>query len=248
MKVAFHHATKDEVIHTIRLPKQSTVGDVLDDLKTKVELSHPNAELRLLEISYHKIYKVFPPNEKIENINDQYWTLRAEEIPEEEKNLGPHDRLIHVYHFNKDTAQSQMERLKKEQEAKEEAHLYTIIKVARDEDLVQQIGKDMYFDLVDHDKVRSFRFPKQKPFNLFKHNFPFFAPISIPSDVQLRVKMLKHYCKWRNLEEEIAKEYGIPVHCQRFWLWAKRQNDTYRPSRPLTPMQIKQSYISFSRV
>ncbi|RDX99544.1 Ubiquitin carboxyl-terminal hydrolase 13, partial [Mucuna pruriens] len=110
LKVAFHHATKDEVvIHTIRLPKQSTVGDVLDDLKTKVELSVPEAELRLLEVFYHKIYKVFPPNEKIENINDQYWTLRAEEIPEEEKNLGPHDRLIHVYHFNKDTAQNQMQ-------------------------------------------------------------------------------------------------------------------------------------------
>ncbi|TYK21699.1 ubiquitin carboxyl-terminal hydrolase 13-like isoform X2 [Cucumis melo var. makuwa] len=110
LKVAFHHATKDEVvIHTIRLPKQSTVADVINDLKTKVELSHPDAELRLLEVFYHKIYKVFPPNEKIENINDQYWTLRAEEIPEEEKNLGPNDRLIHVYHFTKDTAQNQMQ-------------------------------------------------------------------------------------------------------------------------------------------
>ncbi|XP_027931649.1 ubiquitin carboxyl-terminal hydrolase 13-like isoform X2 [Vigna unguiculata] len=110
LKVAFHHAIKDEVIiHTIRLPKQSTVGDVLDDLKTKVELSYPEAELRLLEVFYHKIYKVFPPNEKIENINDQYWTLRAEQIPEEEKNLGSHDRLIHVYHFTKDTAQNQMQ-------------------------------------------------------------------------------------------------------------------------------------------
>ncbi|XP_068651296.1 ubiquitin C-terminal hydrolase 12-like isoform X5 [Aristolochia californica] len=109
LKVAFHHATKDEVvIHSIRLPKQSTVGDVINDLKTKVELSHPNAELRLLEVFYHKIYKIFPPNEKIENINDQYWTLRAEEIPEEEKNLGPHDRLIHVYHFTKDASQNQM--------------------------------------------------------------------------------------------------------------------------------------------
>ncbi|XP_035546154.1 ubiquitin carboxyl-terminal hydrolase 13-like isoform X2 [Juglans regia] len=109
LKVAFHHATKDEVvIHTIRLPKQSTVGDVINDLKTKVELSDPNAELRLLEVFYHKIYKIFPLSEKIENINDQYWTLRAEEIPEEEKNLGPHDRLIHVYHFMKDTAQNQV--------------------------------------------------------------------------------------------------------------------------------------------
>ncbi|XP_062173883.1 ubiquitin C-terminal hydrolase 12-like isoform X3 [Alnus glutinosa] len=110
LKVAFHHATKEEVvIHTIRLPKQSTVGDVINDLKTKVELSHPNAELRLLEVFYHKIYKIFPLSEKIENINDQYWTLRAEEIPEEEKDLGPHDRLIHVYHFMKDTAQNQVQ-------------------------------------------------------------------------------------------------------------------------------------------
>ncbi|XP_060968980.1 ubiquitin C-terminal hydrolase 12-like isoform X3 [Cannabis sativa] len=108
LKVAFHHSTKDEVvIHTVRLPKQSTVGDVINDLKTKVELSHPAAEIRLLEVFYHKIYKIFPLNEKIENINDQYWTLRAEEIPEEEKNFGPHDRIIHVYHFMKDTAQNQ---------------------------------------------------------------------------------------------------------------------------------------------
>ncbi|OAY45686.1 hypothetical protein MANES_07G083000v8 [Manihot esculenta] len=110
LKVAFHHSTKDEVvIHTIRLPKQSTVGDVINDLKTKVELSHPSAELRLLEVFYHKIYKIFPHNEKIENINDQYWTLRAEEIPEEEKNLSPNDRLIHVYHFMKDPAQNQVQ-------------------------------------------------------------------------------------------------------------------------------------------
>ncbi|KAH0777991.1 hypothetical protein KY290_009402 [Solanum tuberosum] len=110
LKVAFHHATKDEVVtYTIRLPKQSTVGDVINDLKTKVEFSKPDAELRLLEVFYHKIYKIFPTSEKIENINDQYWTLRAEEIPEEEKNLGPNDRLIHVYHFTKETAQNQMQ-------------------------------------------------------------------------------------------------------------------------------------------
>ncbi|KAI4347703.1 hypothetical protein L6164_008489 [Bauhinia variegata] len=105
LKIAFHHATKDEVaIHTIRLPKQSTVGDVIKYLKSKVDLSHPEAELRLLEVFYHKIYKIFPLNEKIENINDQYWTLRAEEIPEEEKIISPHDRVIHVYHFMKDVA------------------------------------------------------------------------------------------------------------------------------------------------
>ena len=40
--------------------------------------------------------------------------------------------------------------------------------VARNEDLVEQIGRDIYFDLVDHEKVRSFRIQKQTPFNVFK--------------------------------------------------------------------------------
>ncbi|KAH1189847.1 Ubiquitin carboxyl-terminal hydrolase 13 [Glycine max] len=110
LKIAFHHDTNDEVvIHTIRLPRHSTVSDVINDLKSKVDLSHPDAELRLLEIFYHKIYKIFRVSEKIENINDQYCALRAEEVLEEEKNLGPHDRLIHVYHFLKDTTQNQQQ-------------------------------------------------------------------------------------------------------------------------------------------
>ncbi|XVF19575.1 hypothetical protein REPUB_Repub11eG0122900 [Reevesia pubescens] len=96
-----------------------------------------------------------------------------------------------------------MERLKKELEKelkkkeKAEAHLYTIIKVARDDDLAEQIGKDIYFDLVDHDKVGSFSIQKQTTFNVFM--------------------------------EEVTREFGVPVQFQRFWLWAKRQNHTYRP-------------------
>ncbi|KAK9999214.1 hypothetical protein SO802_018817 [Lithocarpus litseifolius] len=117
LKVAFHHATKDEVRTpwpyggpplNITLPKRSTVGDVINDLKTEVELSHPYAELRLLEVFNHKIYRIFPLGEKIENINAHYWTIWAEEISEEEKNLSSDDRLIHVYHFTKDTAQNPM--------------------------------------------------------------------------------------------------------------------------------------------
>ncbi|GAU12345.1 hypothetical protein TSUD_252960 [Trifolium subterraneum] len=83
-------------------------------------------------------------------------------------------------------------------------HLYTI-KVVRDEDLAEQIGKDIYFDLVDFEKVRSFCVQKDKSFNVFK--------------------------------EGVAKEFGIPSRFQRFWLWAKRQNQTYRPSRPLTHIE-----------
>ncbi|KAG9160409.1 hypothetical protein Leryth_008815 [Lithospermum erythrorhizon] len=116
----------------------------------------------------------------------------------------------------KDIAEHLRIRLKKEQEEKEdkrrykaEAHLYTIIKVARDEDLHEQIGKDIYFDLVDHDKVHSFRIQKQMTFMLFK--------------------------------EEVAKEFGTPVEFQRYWVWAKRQNHTFRPNRPLTPQEETQT-------
>ncbi|KAK2377735.1 ubiquitin carboxyl-terminal hydrolase [Trifolium repens] len=38
-------------------------------------------------------------------------------------------------------------------------------------------------------------------------------------------------------KEEVAKEFGIPARFQHFWLWAKRQNHTFRPSRPLTHIE-----------
>ncbi|WJX59380.1 ubiquitinyl hydrolase 1 [Trifolium repens] len=102
------------------------------------------------------------------------------------------------------TAEHSRGRLKKE-----EADLNTIIKVVRDEDLAEQIGKDIYFDLVDPDKVKSFCVGKHTSFKVFK--------------------------------EEVAKEFGIPARFQRFWLWAKRRNHTFRPSRPLTHIEEAQS-------
>lgn len=42
----------------------------------------------------------------------------------------------------------------------------------------------------------------------------------------------------------MAKELNVPVECQRFWLWAKRQNHTYRPNRPLTDQEEAQTVIT----
>ncbi|XP_026399740.1 ubiquitin carboxyl-terminal hydrolase 13-like [Papaver somniferum] len=89
----------------------------------------------------------------------------------------------------KDIAEQLRIRLKKEQEEKElkkkekaEAYLYTTIKVARDEDLFQQIGRDVYFDLVDYSKVRSFRVQKQMQFNQFKEEV--FKEFGVPVQFQ----------------------------------------------------------------
>ncbi|KAK2431551.1 ubiquitinyl hydrolase 1 [Trifolium repens] len=225
-------------------------------------------------------------------------------------------------------------------------HLYTI-KVARDEDLVEQIGKDVYFDLVDHEKVRSFRVRKDTSINVFKedvakefgiparfqrfwicrkrqnHSFrPWrtlthieeaqslaelvlskvmgsnkaeyhlflqvergldlcpIAPLIMrkddillffklydpekeelryvgrffvnctgkPIEILTKLKKLAGYDPDEEIElyedmlfnifkEEVAKEFGIPARFQHFWLWAKRQNHTFRPSRPLTHIE-----------
>ncbi|KAM2568351.1 hypothetical protein TB2_008595 [Malus domestica] len=74
----------------------------------------------------------------------------------------------------KDIAEHLRIRSKKGQEKKEvercnaQAHLYTTIKVSRDNDLAEQIGRDVYFGLVDHNKVHRFRILNLTPFNLFK--------------------------------------------------------------------------------
>ncbi|CAI0543873.1 unnamed protein product [Linum tenue] len=56
---------------------------------------------------------------------------------------------------------NQQKRLKTEEVTSDatEEQQYMIIKVVRDEDIRNDIGKTRYFDLADHDKVTSFRVP-----------------------------------------------------------------------------------------
>ncbi|KAM0013352.1 putative ubiquitinyl hydrolase 1 [Helianthus debilis subsp. tardiflorus] len=63
---------------------------------------------------------------------------------------------------------SQGSTLRSESLAAAEPHLYTTIKVARDVDLHEQIGKHIFFDLVDYDKVFCFCIQKHISFSLFK--------------------------------------------------------------------------------
>jgi len=115
-----------------------------------------------------------------------------------------------------DIASHLVTRLKKEQEEKErkkkekaEAHLYIVVKLATAEDSVKQIGSDIFFDLVDHEKCKPIQVVKQTPFVEFKRR--------------------------------VATELGVPVWRQRYWLWAKRQNQTFRPNRLLQPEEESQT-------
>jgi len=64
----------------------------------------PTRPLRLMEVCYQRIFKIFKGDDPIADINDQYWQLRVEEIPEEDELLGPGDRIINVHHFKVDPA------------------------------------------------------------------------------------------------------------------------------------------------
>lgn len=46
---------------------------------------------------------------------------------------------------------------------------------------------------------------------------------------------------WCCVQAQVAEELGIPVALQRYWVWAKRQNKTTRPNRPLTAVEEAQT-------
>lgn len=61
-------------------------------------------------------------------------------------------------------AQLEHEQLDKQRKRKErnEAHLYTLIKVATSDDLQKQVGEGKWFDLVDHEAAHRFRVKKEE--------------------------------------------------------------------------------------
>ncbi|KAL3154338.1 hypothetical protein ABBQ32_013820 [Trebouxia sp. C0010 RCD-2024] len=99
LKIAFHGEKAEEVgQHSVRLPKDSHVRELLSELRSLLPPAYSSRPLRLLEIYMSKIYKVFDDMDDIENINDAYWQLRAEAIPEDQLEVAEQDQLLYVYH------------------------------------------------------------------------------------------------------------------------------------------------------
>eukprot|EP00899_Mesostigma_viride_P017736 jgi/Mesvir1/25964/Mv20952-RA.3 len=106
LNVYLHNERTEEVaVLSVRLPKNSTVGDVLAVVKSMPECANMG-ELRMFPTLNSRIHKTFPPTESIANIDDTYRNLRVEEIPEEERRVGPRDKVISVCHFQRDALNS----------------------------------------------------------------------------------------------------------------------------------------------
>jgi len=115
LKVSWHNMFAEETkVLNLLLAKETTVGQALGLIAAQVELELPltDAEgnplpvercVRMLELFNHRIYKILSGEDEIEQINDQYWLIRVEEIPLEERAMGPEDRVVHVRHVYQDT-------------------------------------------------------------------------------------------------------------------------------------------------
>ncbi|MEW5319855.1 MAG: hypothetical protein WDW38_010976 [Sanguina aurantia] len=104
LKVTFH-GDKSEHLgdFSVRLPKNGCVSNVLTALQQQLQgplLPYATRPLRLLETLGGKIYKVLTEDEAVDNVNDNYWTLRIEPIPEDQLELAPTSRVINVQHVH----------------------------------------------------------------------------------------------------------------------------------------------------
>lgn len=103
LKICWHNSQAEEVkTLNLLLAKETSVEQALEVLKEQVTLEYSIGRLRLMEVFNHRIYKIFQPTEEIDSINDQYWTIRAEEMPPEEVAMEVADKVIHVRHFYRD--------------------------------------------------------------------------------------------------------------------------------------------------
>lgn len=98
-RVAIHNAKHEDIATvTVTVPKDSTVQDLLDLVKTesKGKISS-DAHLRILEIYQWKIWQVFDPKCKVEeHLDSNPWYLRAEVIPDSQVDLEQ-DGQLHVH-------------------------------------------------------------------------------------------------------------------------------------------------------
>ncbi|GBB99174.1 hypothetical protein RclHR1_03440007 [Rhizophagus clarus] len=96
---------KNEEIIDIRLHKDAIVSEIIKEIFKKVTLSSSDAKIRLYEVKNHKILKEYKETELIGRI-EEFMTLYAEEILQDELLANSNDQIIRVYHFTKDPIQT----------------------------------------------------------------------------------------------------------------------------------------------
>lgn len=88
--------------YDLLVPKNGNLADMCLALQKKAKLDDETiADVRFYETHAGKVFKLIDENVSILNIND-YVTLYAEKIPEDEKAPEEGDALIDAFHFDKE--------------------------------------------------------------------------------------------------------------------------------------------------
>lgn len=90
----------------VLVPQNGTVADLVTAFQKKVGLDEDSARnLRIYEAHSGKIYKELGEDFKIAGLNE-YVTLFAENIPEEEVNMEEGERTINAFNFDREPNKS----------------------------------------------------------------------------------------------------------------------------------------------
>jgi ubiquitin carboxyl-terminal hydrolase 7 len=97
-RVGFHSGdTKRVVVVEVRVPIDANTRDVLRVLRVKLGAKvGAGKKLRFFETFQSKIYKVFPWDKTLDDVNDQYWVYRAEEVPLDELRFGDSEGVLNA--------------------------------------------------------------------------------------------------------------------------------------------------------
>ena len=98
-KVAIHDSKHDEIgAVTVTVPRDVSVAQLLEEVRKQSQGKLPqDAPLRILEVYHWKIWQIFDPSLPVEDhMNANLWHLRAEVIPESQRDLDAEGRM-HVH-------------------------------------------------------------------------------------------------------------------------------------------------------
>ncbi|GAA5890945.1 hypothetical protein JCM8208_003103 [Rhodotorula glutinis] len=95
---------KDDGVHSFLLPKNTSMADVANDQLRKAVKLNPDlgsGQIRLFELHNGRVQKVFTGSEAVRDVPEAT-ELFAEEVLLDEANADDDERVVQVYHFNKD--------------------------------------------------------------------------------------------------------------------------------------------------
>lgn len=97
--------SKEEALELL-VPKNGQVQDIIPLLQKKLDLDNEKIQgIRFYESHLGKFQKELEPNFNVVGIQE-YMTLFAERIPDEELEMGEEDRFITAFHFHKEPSKS----------------------------------------------------------------------------------------------------------------------------------------------